>query len=126
MILKIDHNHLRTLAPLFMYYQLSKNGKYTEGSVYKCFSDKYGHLGEVKCIISYELHLHEMKPAVLFLSDGRPDGVAKLRADGVPQLERINICLFSFVRRTQKGFSAMIEKELPNIGITLTTQSQLF
>lgn len=112
-------------AEHFLHLQRAVDGKIELNKEYDCKHPVYGHMGRVKAMLVYTNELDSLQSATLMM-EGNMHWKAEAATKNTRKTDMIQVCVFSFIRRTDSAFQFMMRKEFSRIQISFTPQGQLF
>ncbi|MGN6478514.1 MAG: hypothetical protein ACTHKV_14915 [Flavipsychrobacter sp.] len=125
MTIRIHNMPTKLVQENFLHLVPLKEQEIAAGKTYEVLHDKYGRLGEAMCVVIYINSLQEIRAGVE-LMEGNPTYVTTARNSGLHGYDKIQVCFFRMLSRTEDPFRQMLDAEYKRLGIIVTRQKEMF
>lgn len=121
----VTTNNAKLLQDVFIHLHPCKRSAFQQGLPYSCVSEKYGKMGEVKLIRSYNTTLGQISETLELIVDGTPGHANLLRSKKHMGMDTIQVCFFRFERRSNINHIKLVEGIEKQLKISRVYQTTL-
>lgn len=123
----INCNDAKLMQDVFIYLHPMKRSTFYARDTYKCVSDKYGNMGEVKLVHQFTTTIGQIKEPLELMADGKTGFVARLKekSSQIFGMDPVQVCFFRFIHRRDTAFQELIEDVEKKCGIKRVYQKSL-